>query len=354
MKDKHIFIAKDAALLQHIYSSVNAQLIMDKRKFGQLIGLKFLFYAALTGLTYGLLFEINDTSLFILCFIMYGFMSILLAFNFSHDFAHDTVFKQKKANNWGFILIYTLVGAHAEAWKQRHLQAHHHAPNVEHYDSDLELSNLIRLIPNSKYLWFHRFQHIYAPFAYMIYSLFWIFIKDFRLLFTKDEFTKNKDFGYHLAFWMQKTVYLVYILVLPMLFSKQSISVVLVAFLLMHLTQSLFLLFTFFITHHVEATHYPTTDENGQINVSWMMNQIRSSNDMYPFSPLVNFVLGGFNNHVAHHLFPHIHHVYYPQLNRILYPILLENGIKPNQTTYFGGIYSHLKLLKRMGLKKVF
>jgi linoleoyl-CoA desaturase len=56
------------------------------------------------------------------------------------------------------------------------------------------------------------------------------------------------------------------------------------------------------------------------------------------------------NNYIAHHLFSNMHHVYYPKLNKILYAILIENGIEPNQTTYFGGIYSHLKLLKRMGI----
>jgi linoleoyl-CoA desaturase len=135
------------------------------------------------------------------------------------------------------------------------------------------------------------------------------------------------------------------------LFTQQSITIVLIGFLLMHLTQSLFLLFTFFITHHVESTHYPTTDAHGFINTSWLMNQIKSSNDIYPFSTWVNFILGGFNNHIAHHLFPNTHHIYYPQLNKILYAILIKKGIKPNQTTYFGGIYSHLKLLKRMSLK---
>ena len=70
------------------------------------------------------------------------------------------------------------------------------------------------------------------------------------------------------------------------------------------------------MTHHVEATEYPTTDENGYINTSWLMNQIKSSNDMHPFSETANFILGGFNNHIAHHLFPHYHHIYYPKLNR--------------------------------------
>ena len=352
MKDKHLIIAEDSVLLQNIYQTINEQLIIDKHKFNKLIAFKFIFYCSLNVFIYLALFKITNTLLFILCFILYGFVSILFAFNFSHDFSHDTVFKNKKWNNWGFIAIYTLVGAHAEAWKQRHLHAHHYAPNVEHYDSDLELSNLIRIIPNSKYLWFHRFQHIYAPFIYTIYSLFWVFIKDFRLLFSKDEFTKSKDFNYFFVFFTQKITYLTYILLLPILFTQQSIIIVLIGFLLMHLMQSLFLLFTFFITHHVESTHYPTTDARGFINTSWLMNQIKSSNDIYPFSASINFILGGFNNHIAHHLFPNMHHIYYPQLNKILYSILIKNGIKPNQTTYFGGIYSHLKLLKRMSFKE--
>jgi linoleoyl-CoA desaturase len=103
------------------------------------------------------------------------------------------------------------------------------------------------------------------------------------------------------------------------------------------------------MTHHVESTSYPTTDEQGYINTSWVMNQIRSSNDMHPFSQLANFILGGFNNHIAHHLFPHYHHIHYPAINKIVYQVLRDNHIEPNQTTYWGGVLSHLRLLKKMG-----
>ena len=151
-----------------------------------------------------------------------------------------------------------------------------------------------------------------------------------------------------MSFWTQKTFYLTFILALPLMFSGQAWYIVLTGFLAMHLSQSLFLLFTFFMTHHVEQTEYPTTDNNGFIKTSWLMNQIKSSNDMHPFSETANFILGGFNNHIAHHLFPHYHHIHYPRLNKILYSILLQHDIKPNQTTYWGGITSHLRLLKRM------
>ena len=348
MRDKHIHIAQDSELLKSIYRQVDEKLIVDKRSFIFKILVKFIFYFSCFVFSYFLLFIVGNPVYFVLCFILYGHVTLLFAFNFSHDFSHNTIFKNKKLNNLCFIFIYTIVGAHGEAWKQRHINSHHYAPNVEDYDSDLKITKLIRVIPNSTHCWYHKYQHIYAPIAYTSYSLFWVFIKDFVILFSKDEYTIKKGLIYHLSFWIQKICYLTFILALPLLLSGQVWSVVLIGFILMHLTQSIFLLFTFFMTHHVEVTEYPATDENGNIKTSWLMNQIKSSNDMHPFSETANFILGGFNNHIAHHLFPHIHHIHYPKLNIILYDILLSNGIKPNQTTYWGGLKSHLRLLKRM------
>jgi linoleoyl-CoA desaturase len=348
LKDKHIHIAHDSQLLKTIYREVEEKLIIDKTSFKRVIWIKFLVYFSLTVLSYSALYKISDPFYFISCFVIYGFISLLFAFNFSHDFSHNTVFRNKKLNNFCFIIIYSIVGAHAEAWKQRHIHSHHYAPNVEHYDSDLKITKLIRVIPNSKHYWYHRFQHWYAPFIYTTYSLFWIFIKDFVILFSKDEYTTNKGLIYHLSFWVQKICYILLMLVLPLLFVLQPWYIVVTGFILMHLSQSLFLLFTFFMTHHVEETEYPSIDRNGFINSSWLMNQIKSSNDMHPYSKTANFILGGFNNHIAHHLFPHVHHIHYPALNIILYDILFQYNIEPNQTTYFGGIMSHLRLLRKM------
>jgi linoleoyl-CoA desaturase len=348
LRDKHIHIAKDSELLKTIYYQVENQININKLNFRLKLWIKFIFYFPLSVFCYLLLFNVVNPIIFILCFILYGTVSLLFAFNFSHDFSHNTIFQNKKYNNLCFVFIYTIVGAHAEAWKQRHIHSHHYAPNVEGYDSDLKISKLIRVIPNSSFFWYHRYQHIYAPFAYTTYSLFWVFIKDFIILFSNDEYSVNKNLRYHSSFWMQKLLYLTYILALPLIFTSQPWFIVLFGFLFMHLIQSLFLLFTFFMTHHVEKTEYPTTDENGSIKSSWLMNQVKSSNDMHPFSEIANFILGGFNNHIAHHLFPHYHHIHYPKLNRILYNVLLANNIQPNQTTYLGGIISHIKLLKKM------
>jgi len=352
MKDKHKQVAGDTELLRLIHKEVNEKLETGKRSFKSSIWLKFIFYFSTLSVFYIFLFQPLQPILFLSCFISYGIISLLFAFNFAHDFSHNTIFKNKKWNNLGFIIIYAINGAHAEAWKNRHIHSHHFAPNVEDYDTDLRISRLIRVIPGSKRLWYHRFQHLYAPLAYTTYSIFWIFIKDFVVLFGKSENVATNKLQYHISFWAQKLFYVTYILILPIIFSPQPFYLILLGFLFMHLIQSLFLLFTFFMTHHVESTHYPVTDKEGLINTSWLMNQVKSSNDMHPFSGFANFILGGFNNHIAHHLFPNVHHIYYPELNRILYTVLTRNNIIPNQTSYLGGIVSHLKLLKKMGKKE--
>ena len=346
-------IVLDNKLLAQIKRRVNYELTIDQKSVRTIQLLKFFFYGGFSIVFYTLLFALISPALFILNYVALGVILLLFAFNFAHDFSHNTVFKAKKWNSLGFISIYTLVGAHAEAWRERHVNSHHFAPNVKEYDTDLQITNLIRVAPDMDFKWYHRFQFIYAPVAYSTYSLYWIFVKDATML--RNSIRDNEsNLTYLLSFIAQKTFYILYILVIPLLFSHQSVGTVLIGFLLMHLVQSVFLLFTFFMTHHVLKTTYPETDENGIIQISWLMNQISSSNDMHPFSETANFFLGGFNNHIAHHLFPHIHHIYYPRLNKVLYRILEENGIIPNQTTYLGGAISHLKLLKKLSKKTAY
>lgn len=354
MRNKHIHIIEDAELLKTIYKQIEQNLSINKTYFLFKLWFKFLFYFSLLLLSYVLIFIADSNIEIILSYCLFGFVSILFAFNFSHDFSHNTIFKNKKANHYCFILIYTIVGAHAEAWKHRHMNAHHHAPNVSGYDSDLNMTNLIRVMPTSEYCWYHKYQHMYAPFIYTTYSLYWVFIKDFILLFNKEEDEENKTVTYYFLFFVQKIFYVLLILVLPLSFAQQNGLNIWMGFLFMHIFQSLFLLFTFLMTHHVEKTVYPTTTQDGIITTSWFMNQLKSSNDMHPFSETANFILGGFNNHIAHHLFPHIHHIHYPQLNKILYDTLLKHNIIPNQTSYWGGIVSHLRLLKKLSYSNPF
>jgi linoleoyl-CoA desaturase len=349
MKAKHLKVEADQILYESIYREISDKLIMNKKKANGYFLFKALFYCGLAITSYSLIFVIPNPVLFVLNFMLFGFLAVLLCFNFAHDLSHHSIIKKPFWDNLFFEIIYTLVGAHPEAWKKRHINSHHFAPNVENFDTDLSITGLIRVLPTSENKAYHKYQHIYASFAYMMYSIYWVLIKDFIVVHKFAPKKKKGLIKYYLKFILVKAFYFSYLLVVPIYFSQQSAYLVIFAFVAMHLFQSLYTLYTFFITHHVSGSAYPTVKTEGLIETSWFMNQIKSSNDFYPFSPVANFIFGGVNCHVAHHLFPHINHFYYPRLNKILYARLLENNIVPSQTTYGGGLISHLKLLKERG-----
>ena len=178
MKGKHLHIESDSMLLVEIRKRVNEGLRLNQSSTKTKHWLKFIFYMGLCVFLYVLLYTNSSSLLFVLNYTTLGVTLLLFAFNFAHDFSHNAVFKGKKWNNLSFIAIYTLVGAHAEAWRERHVNSHHFAPNVREYDTDLQITNLIRVDPDIIFKWYHKYQFIYAPFAYSTYSLYWIFIKD--------------------------------------------------------------------------------------------------------------------------------------------------------------------------------
>jgi linoleoyl-CoA desaturase len=344
----------------HSYKESDQKLYLDLLKkteayselspqYKVLLILKFIFYFGVLSLIWLLILSTESQLLFYSSYIAFGIWGILLALNFAHDFAHDTVFKNRSLNLLGFIFLYAILGAHAESWKLRHTEAHHVAPNVGGLDTDLNMVVWIRLIPTSPFKNYHKYQPYYLFIVYALYSIFWIFIKDPLFVLKQVRKREVKTVFYVLSFFVQKLFYFSIILFFPLMFSNHPLSTVLIGFFLMHIVQSLFLSLTFMSTHHVVGASYPEINLDGRISVSWMRNQINCSNDFHPFSPVANFIFGGFNNHIAHHLFPHIHHFHYPKVNKIIYPILEKNGFNLLNNTYFASVYSHFKLLKLRG-----
>jgi linoleoyl-CoA desaturase len=145
-------------------------------------------------------------------------------------------------------------------------------------------------------------------------------------------------------------MYVVNFLVLPTLFTGFSFLQILGAFLIMHAITSLFLTFTFFISHHVKEVNYVRADEHTlTIPTSWAEHQIRTTIDFHPNSEIAHFLFGGFNTHIAHHLFPETCHIHYPALNEIIKETLNENGVGHwyKSFTFFEGVRSHLSHLKK-------
>src|SRR3546814_18536047 len=95
-------------------------------------------------------------------------------------------------HNQRFMYVLELFGSNSWLWAKRHNALHHPYPNIQHWDTDIKQSDVVRIFPDSEYLSQHRYQHIYMFMLYPLYTLNWLFIRDFKDFFgTKDNYVKS-------------------------------------------------------------------------------------------------------------------------------------------------------------------
>jgi linoleoyl-CoA desaturase len=282
------------------------------------------------------------------CYVIAGWLLLLMGFNLAHDAAHHSLPASKKMNQFIFETVFTLLGANPYLWKIRHIYSHHPYPNVEGCDADIELTTLLRFSQQQEHRSIHRYQHIYAPLLYTIYTLYWIFYKDI-ILFSRKKQANIVFISHPLKEWVKlfgyKIVYLFIFLGIPLIMHNGSLGTCLVTFFSMHVINSLFLLFTFLISHHVPQTHAAGHSHEQ----SWLMQQISSSADFHAESKWAYWIFGGFNAHTAHHLFPRVCHVYYPDVTKIIRENLQKHGLPYHSFSFAAGIRYHLLFLKQTG-----
>ncbi|SHG26957.1 linoleoyl-CoA desaturase [Flavobacterium johnsoniae] len=314
-----------------------------------LLVLFFLFYSCI------LLFGSN-TSLLFLFYILCGFTMIVLFINAFHDAAHGALFKKAKHNEW-FLYVLELFGSNHWLWMRRHINLHHAYPNVPDWDIDIKQSDIIRIFPNSPLFEYHRYQHIYMWFIYPLYSLNWIYIRDFKDFFgTKNNYVKKvveviprKQI---FILFAAKIINLFYILFIPMLVLNQPWYLVLAGWFAMHLFGSVLGVVALVSTHVDEDAHFPGTDEDGNLSATWAVHQMIVTKDFSTNSKLANFLYGGFTHHVAHHLFPGVGHTYYPYITPIIMRYAKEYDLPYTSYPFYHAVRSHFRMLKSKGVKE--
>jgi linoleoyl-CoA desaturase len=283
-------------------------------------------------------------------YLILGAACVITGMNIGHDAAHNCLTGNKKVDDTLFEIIFGLQGINGYLWKIRHNHSHHPFPNVHNLDSDLEITNIFYLSPNQRKKRIHYYQHLYAPIVYMFMSLLWIFYLDFRL-FCKTKLANLESMEHHRIEAIKLVLYkissITIFLVFPLLFSPLPASVILFSFIVMHLLTSMALTFIFFISHHVMEITYNLPDKN-VIHTSWVEQQINATMDFHAESKIANFIFGGFNAHLAHHLFPDVCHIHYPILTSLIKQTLAEHRVKYNSLSFLRALRSHLTLLKHL------
>ncbi len=287
-----------------------------------------------------------------LLLIGFALSVMILAFNVSHDAVHGSLAGKPRVDNALFWFTFNLLGPNAYLWKIRHTNSHHLFVNIPGSDLDLEGSAAVRIAPHTRWRPIHRYQHLYCSFLYSVFALHWVFLKDFKLFF-RTEF--GNVTGLRHPRWRfaelvaMKLFYVGYLLVVPCLVLPYSVGQILVAYLAYVLLLSYLLLITFAASHVAMESHFVSYGKDGRLPHSFLEHQLQTSVDYYPTSKLVGFIYGGFNAHVAHHMFPTVCSVHYADLSAIIRDTAKEFGLPYKELPLHKLLASHYKLMKAMG-----
>ena len=289
-----------------------------------------------------------DSWRFIALYVFGGLAQTFLLLNIAHDSNHNAIssvpFVNKTLN-----YVFDLCGISSYMWRILHHRGHHSCINVHPEDDALTGRGLLRFTPHEPRTRVQRFQHIYAFVLYALFSLDYVFVRDFECFFfpSHDYLKRNHPAREYAILFAGKGFYLTYMLILPVVVLGKSPLLVAAAFLLVHLIIGLTVALVFQTTHTVDSTYFPSG--RGEFD-DGVYHIFATTADYATASPIVGWLAGGLNHHVVHHLCPFVCHTHYGHLTRIVKETAEEFGVPYREhPTMTRAIWHHLILLRQLG-----
>jgi linoleoyl-CoA desaturase len=290
-----------------------------------------------------------DSWRFVALYALGGIAQTFLLLNIAHDSNHNAISSVPSVNKT-LNYVFDLCGISSYMWRILHHRGHHSCINLQGEDDALTGRGIFRFTPHQPRARWHRFQHIYALFFYAMFSLDYVFVRDFEaFFFPKHDYLKRTQHPareYAILF-AGKAFYLTYMLILPVALLRKSPLLVAAAFVLVHMIIGLTVSLVFQTTHTIDTTYFPESRsefENGVYHIFATTADYATSN------PVVGWLAGGLNHHIAHHLCPFVCHTHYAPLTRIVQQTAEEFGVPYRQhPTMTRAIWHHLILLKQLG-----
>jgi linoleoyl-CoA desaturase len=286
---------------------------------------------------------------FVGLYLLGGLAQTFLLLNIAHDSNHNAISSRPLVNKT-LNYVFDLCGISSYMWRILHHRGHHSCINLHGEDDALSGRNIFRFTPYDSRAPWHRFQHIYALFFYALFSLEYVFVRDFECFFfpTHDYLKRNPHSPREYAIlFAGKAFYLTYMLILPVLVLGKSPLLVAGAFLLVHLVVGLSVTLVFQTTHTIDSTYFPLARSEFDNSVYHIF---ATTADYATENPLVGWLAGGLNHHIVHHLCPFVCHTHYAPLTRIVKETAEEFGVPYRQhPTMTQAIRHHLILLKQLG-----
>jgi len=287
-----------------------------------------------------------------LCCVVMGVALAGIGFSVSHDALHGA-YSHSPRLNAAIGFSFDLLGASGYMWKITHNVIHHTYTNIHGIDEDLEVTPLLRLSPLAKHHPWQRFQHWYAPLAYSMSTLNWVFWKDFDLFTRKDlgPYLNKKHPRAQIAVMVfSKLFFYFWMIVLPLMVLDLPWWQIAIGFLTVHLIGGTILGVIFQLAHVVEQTAHPVPDNLGKMPNGWLVHEMLTTANFCVGNRLLTWYVGGLNHQIEHHLFPKTCSVHYPALAPIVREVAEKHGIPYyNNATFVQAFGSHIRMLRRLG-----
>lgn len=287
----------------------------------------------------------------ILLALLLGFLGTGIALNVGHDASHSNFSRYTFVNDALYWISMSSLGISAYLWKIGHLKSHHVASNVPPYDAGVDVNPIIRYTTLTPWKPFHRYQHLYGPFLYMTYTFNWVLFRDWKLLLRKSNW--GLPMKHHPLRFVElaavKIAYFMAMIALPMKYSSFTPGQIILGYVVMHAVISLYVSAALFSTHVSELAEIHYADKNGTLPHSFIEHQFLTVTDFSPTSSTANFLVGGFNAHLLHHLYPRLNSIHSPELSKILIEVSEEHGLHYRRTNLFSLVAAHYLYLRRMG-----
>jgi linoleoyl-CoA desaturase len=294
----------------------------------------------------GLLPPLGD----LLAVMALGFCLACIGFNVGHDAIHGAYAARPWVNtlmSWTF----QAKGAASYTWAISHNVTHHTYTNMPGHDGDIEPGDFMRFHTAHPAKPIHRYQHFYAWFLYCFTSLVWVYTKDFQQVMRKNPRTGKRPPPSAVASVIASKVFHAGLLMVPpILFLDYAPWQLALGYLAMHAVGGFTLAVVFQLAHVVEGPVAPSAGLNGSMQDSWAEHQMRTTANFARGSFLSQFVCGGLNHQVEHHLFPRICHVHYPALAPLVLETAKEFGLPYHeQPSFLAAVRSHARQLRWLG-----
>lgn len=295
------------------------------------------------------LYSREDKLLYCTFFALMGITLVLIYLNLIHEAAHNNIFRNRKLNDY-VLKIFDFIGANSYIWKKRHIVSHHAYPNVDGWDTDIEQSGVLKIYPHNRARGLQKYQHRFFFLVYPLYLFNWMFIRDFRDFFDKNRVIAKtqgeipaKEKGRMIFF---KLLYFTYQIGIPVLFLQVSLSTALWAWFLQITVASVFALFVLLPLHPLPENEFPQIDSNNELPYTWLRHQFEVTNDLKENNWFVRHILGNFNYHVAHHLFPNYSYAYYREITEEIRQFAHEHHFNYKQFPLTVALRKHYELLE--------